>query len=93
MSAPQTTRPAVPGRLPTAGRPPGGGPPWMRMGLPAEKSMNFGPSAMRLIGLLRPHRLRLVLIIALGVASVVMSVTVPKIARASNFSIMPTSAK
>jgi len=72
-------RPAVPGRLPAAGRPAGGGPPWMRMGLPAEKSMNFGPSAMRLIGLLRPHRFRLILIIMLGVASVVMSVTVPKI--------------
>jgi ATP-binding cassette subfamily B protein len=51
----------------------------MRMGLPAEKSMNFGPSAMRLIGRLRPYRFRLVFVIALGVASVVMSVIVPKI--------------
>ena len=25
-----------------------GGPPWMAMGMPAEKSMTFGPSARRL---------------------------------------------
>jgi len=68
----------VPGRLPAAGRPTGG-PPWMRMGMPSEKSMTFVPSAKRLIGRLRPHRLTLILIISLGVASVVMSVIVPKI--------------
>ncbi len=74
-------RPAgVPGRLPPAGRPgAGGGPPWMRMGMPAEKSMNFGPSARRLIGRLRPHRLLLMLIISLGITSVALSVFVPKV--------------
>ena len=32
-----------------------GGPPHMQMGQPAEKSQNFGPSAKRLLGLLRPR--------------------------------------
>jgi len=51
----------------------------MNMGMPAEKSMNFGPSARRLIGRLSPHRVPLILVILLGTASVVMSVVVPKI--------------
>src|SRR5439155_4274095 len=77
---PNGARGPVPGRLPPAGRPgAGGGPPWMRKGMPGEKSLNFVPSAKRLIGRLRPHRLQLMLIIALGVASVVLSVTVPKV--------------
>jgi ATP-binding cassette, subfamily B, multidrug efflux pump len=68
----------VPGRLPPEGRRQGG-PPWMGMGMPAEKSMNFAPSAKRLIGLMRPYRVPLVAIIALAVVSVVLSVLVPKI--------------
>ncbi|MGC9671141.1 ABC transporter ATP-binding protein [Planosporangium sp. 12N6] len=75
-------RPAgsVPGRLPGAGaRRGGGGPPWMGAGMPAEKSMNFGPSARRLIGRLRPQRWRLVSVIGLAVASVALSVIGPKI--------------
>jgi ATP-binding cassette subfamily B protein len=51
----------------------------MNAGMPAEKSMNFGPSARRLLGRLRPHRLALLMVISLGVLSVVMSVIVPKI--------------
>lgn len=67
----------TPKRLP-AGRP-GGGPPWMSAGMPAEKSMNFGPSARRLLGRLRPHRLHLSAIITLAVVSVGFSVAGPKI--------------
>ncbi len=67
----------TPKRLP-AGRP-GGGPPWMSAGMPAEKSMNFGPSARRLLGRLRPHRLHLAAIITLAVVSVGFSVAGPKI--------------
>jgi ATP-binding cassette subfamily B multidrug efflux pump len=70
----------LPRRLPAAGA--GArrsGPPWMSAGLPAEKSMTFGPSARRLIGRLRPHRLQLVAIIALAVVSVALSVIGPKI--------------
>ncbi|MBN9606393.1 MAG: ABC transporter ATP-binding protein [Actinomycetales bacterium] len=49
------------------------------MGMPAEKSMNFGPSAKRLLGRLRPERGLLVLVIALGVLGVVLSVLGPKV--------------
>jgi ATP-binding cassette subfamily B protein len=69
---------AVPARLPAAGRR-GGGPPWMGAGMPAEKAMNFGPSARRLIGLLRPYRLRLGAVIGLAVVSVTLSVIGPKV--------------
>ncbi|MET7961233.1 ABC transporter ATP-binding protein [Micromonospora zamorensis] len=51
----------------------------MSAGMPAEKSMNFGPSARRLLGRLRPHRLHLTAIITLAVVSVGFSVAGPKI--------------
>ncbi|MEH0841804.1 ABC transporter ATP-binding protein [Micromonospora sp. CPCC 205711] len=69
---------ATPKRLPAAGRRTGG-PPWMAAGMPAEKSMNFGPSARRLLARLRPHRWSLAGIIALAVTSVGASVVGPKI--------------
>ncbi|MEU5904345.1 ABC transporter ATP-binding protein [Micromonospora sp. NPDC047467] len=47
--------------------------------MPAEKSMNFGPSARRLLGRLRPHRLHLTAIVTLAVVSVGFSVAGPKI--------------
>jgi ATP-binding cassette, subfamily B, multidrug efflux pump len=51
----------------------------MAAGMPAEKSMNFGPSAKRLMGRLRPHRLHLIGVITLAVVSVGLSVVGPKI--------------
>jgi ATP-binding cassette subfamily B protein len=74
----------VPPRLPAPGaglRGPGagGGPPGMRIGTPTEKAMNFGPSAKRLLGRLRPHRLRIALVVALAVVSVGLSVLGPRI--------------
>jgi ATP-binding cassette subfamily B protein len=51
----------------------------MSAGMPAAKSMRFGPSAKRLIGRLRPYRLQLVLVVALAVVSVALAVTGPKI--------------
>ncbi|MFE9688871.1 ABC transporter ATP-binding protein [Micromonospora sp. NPDC005806] len=51
----------------------------MSAAMPAEKSMNFGPSARRLLGHLRPHRLQMAAIVTLAVASVAASVTGPKI--------------
>jgi ATP-binding cassette subfamily B protein len=51
----------------------------MGMGMPAEKSMNFVPSAKRLLGLLRPYRVPLVFVVSLAVVSVLFSVLVPKI--------------
>nr|MDT0659007.1 ABC transporter ATP-binding protein [Micromonospora sp. DSM 115978] len=69
----------MPRRLPPAAARRGGGPPWMGAGMPAEKSMNFGPSARRLLGRLRPYRWWLVLIVALAVASVALAVIGPRI--------------
>ncbi|HEY1105999.1 MAG TPA: ABC transporter ATP-binding protein, partial [Agromyces sp.] len=60
-------------------RGPMGGGPMGGMGMPAEKSMNFGPSAKRLIGRLKPERALVVFVILLGVVSVVFSVLGPKI--------------
>jgi ATP-binding cassette subfamily B multidrug efflux pump len=49
------------------------------MGMPAEKSLNFGPSAKRLLRRMNPERLGVIMVIALGVISVVLSVLGPKI--------------
>ncbi|MBW4032852.1 MAG: ABC transporter ATP-binding protein [Acidobacteria bacterium] len=46
---------------------------------PAEKALNFGPSAKRLLGRLRPERSMIVAVVLLGVVSVVLSVLGPKI--------------
>jgi ATP-binding cassette subfamily B multidrug efflux pump len=68
---------APPGAM--GGRPQGGmgGRPGMGVGLPTEKSMNFGPSAKRLIGRLQPERFRLIAVIFLAIASVTLSVMGP----------------
>ena len=50
-----------------------------RMGMPAEKSQNFGPSAKRLLALLRPERASLYAVLALAVASVALNAVGPKI--------------
>ena len=55
----------------------GGGPPWGGAGQPVEKAMDFGPSARRLMGLLRPERLGVVLVLVLGVTSVALNVIGP----------------
>jgi len=55
----------------------GGGPPWGGAGQPVEKAMDFGPSARRLVGLLRPERLGVVLVLVLGVISVALNVIGP----------------
>ena len=61
------------------GRPAGGmgGRPGAGMGMPTEKSLNFGPSAKRLLARLRPERSRLILVIILAVGSVTLSVIGP----------------
>ena len=51
----------------------------MSAGMPAEKSMDFRPSAMRLIGQLRPERMLALTIVALTVVGVTLSVLGPKI--------------
>jgi len=49
------------------------------MSIPAEKAMNFLPSAKRLLGTLRPERLWLTLVLFLAVASVTLSVIGPRL--------------
>ncbi|TSE14557.1 ABC transporter ATP-binding protein [Arthrobacter sp. KBS0703] len=58
---------------------PGRGGPFAGMNVPAEKAMNFGASARRLLGTLQPERLWLVLVLALAVASVAFSVIGPRL--------------
>jgi ATP-binding cassette subfamily B multidrug efflux pump len=55
----------------------GGGPWGGGAGIPVDKSMDFGPSARRLMGRLAPERLGVVVVIALGVVSVALSVLGP----------------
>ena len=78
-TAPPASAPARPVG-PPGGRPrgPGGGP-FGGMGMPAEKALNFKSSVKRLIGMLRPDRLGVILVVALCVVSVVLSVIGPKI--------------
>ncbi|MEI2732983.1 MAG: ABC transporter ATP-binding protein [Dermatophilaceae bacterium] len=56
-----------------------GGPPHMQMGMPAEKSISFGPSARRLLSWLAPERGRTSVVVVLTVAGVVLSTVGPKI--------------
>ncbi len=49
------------------------------MNIPVEKAMNFGPSARRLLGELRPERLWLMLVLMLAVVSVTFSVIGPRL--------------
>ncbi|MGA8117728.1 MAG: ABC transporter ATP-binding protein [Actinocatenispora sp.] len=51
----------------------------MRGGMSTEKPMNFKQSGLRLIRMMRPERALAYLVIALGVASVALSVTGPKV--------------
>ena len=84
-STPSRTGPAAETGTTAVGRPPrppmgpGRGGPFAGMNIPAEKAMNFWPSARRLLGTLRPERLWLVLVIALSVAAVALSVIGPRL--------------
>ncbi|MGH8962162.1 MAG: ABC transporter ATP-binding protein [Jatrophihabitantaceae bacterium] len=69
----------VPKRIQGAEARRGGGPPWMTAGMPAEKSMNFGPSAKRLLRRLRPERAKVLVVLLLAVGSVALAVLGPKI--------------
>ncbi len=70
---------AIPQRSPAAESRAAVGP---RMGMatmPVEKSKDFRNSTLRLISWLRPERLRMILVLAFAVLSVVMSVVGPKL--------------
>ena len=53
--------------------------PMAGMGVPADKSQNFVPSAKRLLGRLRPERRNLYAVLALAVASVALNAVGPKV--------------
>jgi len=78
MSDTEAQEPEAPAR-PAPRRGPGGGGPFGGMGMPVEKSMNFLPSAKRLIGRLRPERIPVVFVFVLGIASVALAVIGPKV--------------
>jgi ATP-binding cassette, subfamily B, multidrug efflux pump len=71
----------TPARLPAAGQEArrGGGPPWMTAGMPAEKSMTFGPSAKRLMRRLAPERWLVAGVLVLAISSVALLVSGPRI--------------
>ncbi len=71
MSTPQQ-RPAQRGPAPGRG-------PFAQAGMPVEKSMTFLPSAKRLLGRLRPHRMGVIWVIVLSVVSVTLSVIGPRL--------------
>ncbi|WP_432245154.1 ABC transporter ATP-binding protein [Arthrobacter sp. G.S.26] len=73
------TRPAAVERIPRPAGGPGRGGPFAGMNVPAEKALNFGPSARRLAAELRPERAWLLLVLALGVVSVSFSVIGPRL--------------
>ena len=73
-----STRETTPARPPMR-RGPGGGGPFAGMSMPAEKSMNFGPSAKRLLGRLRPYRAGVIGVLLLSIASVTLSVIGPRL--------------
>ncbi|WP_025157048.1 ABC transporter ATP-binding protein [Leifsonia aquatica] len=78
MSQETEDRP-VPARPPVRRGPGGGGGPFGGAGMPAEKSLNFGPSARRLAGQLKPERWAIVFVTVLAVVSVVLAVLGPKL--------------
>ena len=71
MSAQETPR-----RMPRRGMGPG---PGMGMGMPGEKSLDFRGSLKRLAGVLRPEWPKLAAVLLLGVVSVALAVTGPKV--------------
>jgi ATP-binding cassette, subfamily B, multidrug efflux pump len=77
MNAPASTQPTPRPPMGTAGPGPGrmGG----SLGVPMEKSKNFGTSLRRLVDRLRPERVRVILVLALALVSVTLAVLGPKV--------------
>ena len=77
MSGARTAPPPANPHRPPPGRGPGA---WaMSAGMPAEKSMDFWPSARRVLGRLDPERVQVFLVLLLAVAGVAFAVVGPKI--------------
>ena len=67
-----------PGGRPGPGGP-GRGPGGHGLGVPVAKPKNFADSGRRLLGLLRPHRVMIAIVIALGIISVIFNIAGPKL--------------
>jgi ATP-binding cassette, subfamily B, multidrug efflux pump len=72
---------AVPGRSPgpAPGRPGMRGPARFMAGMSAGKALDFKGSSKRLLGLLRPYRVLIGAVVALAIASVTLTVLVPRL--------------
>lgn len=79
MSDSTETEDRAPARPPARRGGPGGGGPFGGMQGPVEKSLNFGPSAKRLVGRLRPEAIGITFVTLLAVVSVVFAVLGPKL--------------
>jgi len=76
VSTPRTVTPARPSAPLPAGR---AGGPFGGMAGPPQKALDFGPSAKRLLGRLRPERAGVLMVIGLTVTSIVLNVLGPRI--------------
>jgi ATP-binding cassette subfamily B multidrug efflux pump len=89
----ETTQERPPARPPVR-RGPGGGGPFGGMQGPVDKSLNFGPSAKRLIGRLRPELIGVVAVTILSIISVTFAVLGPKLlGQAINIVVAGATAK
>ncbi len=77
--SPTGTGPGTGSDVPAGPRPPMPRGPFAAVGMPAEKSLNFGPSARRLIGRLAPERRTVAAVIGFTLTSVALSVLGPKL--------------
>jgi ATP-binding cassette subfamily B multidrug efflux pump len=86
MSSPQGSSPRngaarsnEPPRPPARHRGPGGGGPAGALARPTEKAKNFRGTLKRIVGMLRPERARIIVVLLLAVVSVTFAVLGPKI--------------
>ena len=49
------------------------------MGRPVEKAKNFGVSMRRLVGFLKPHMVKLIVVLVLAIGSTMFAIFAPKI--------------
>lgn len=76
MSGQSQSAPKDPRSVARSGSPGG---PHGRQGMPTEKALNFRGSLRRLVGELRPDRMRIIILVVLGAFSVTLAVLGPKL--------------
>jgi ATP-binding cassette subfamily B multidrug efflux pump len=58
---------------------PGGGGPFGNMGAPVQKAKDFKGTAVRLIGYLKPHSFKLIIVLIFAIVSTIFAIRAPKI--------------